>query len=184
MHAWHTVDIGKNCPKEINTVIEVPMGSKIKYELDNTSGLISVDRILFSSVHYPANYGFVPQTYGDDHDPLDILVLGQVAVEPLSIMRAKPIGVMKMIDSGEPDDKIIAVHANDPEFNHYESVDQLPPHRLAEIKRFFEDYKVLENKVVEVETFLGKDEAYRSIAHAVEQYEEKVRPMLKMGFKA
>ena len=184
MNIWHKISPKRITPDDFIAVIEIGKGSKIKYELDKTSGLIIVDRILFSSVHYPANYGFVPQTYGDDHDPLDILVLGQVAVEPLSIMRAKPIGVMKMIDSGEPDDKIIAVHANDPEFNHYESVDQLPPHRLAEIKRFFEDYKVLENKVVEVETFLGKDEAYRSIAHAVEQYEEKVRPMLKMGFKA
>ena len=184
MHAWHTVDIGENCPKEINTVIEVPMGSKIKYELDKESGLIKVDRILFSSVHYPANYGFIPQTYGDDHDPLDILVLGQMPTVPLSILKAKPIGLMKMIDTGELDDKIIAVHLNDPEWSHYESVDDLPAHRLAEIKRFFEDYKVLENKTVEVESFLGKDEAYSSILHAAKMYNEKVKPMLRMGFKA
>lgn len=183
MHAWHSVDIGKNYPKEINTIIEVPMGSKIKYELDKASGLIIVDRILFSSVHYPANYGFIPQTYGDDHDPLDILVIGQVPVEPLSIMRAKPIGLMKMVDSGEADDKIIAVHADDPEYNHYDSVEELPPHRLAEIKRFFEDYKVLEKKTVEVERFLGKEEAYAALEYAIKSYNEKVKPIIKMGFK-
>ena len=143
MNAWHDVELGKAFPKLVPAIIEVPKGSKVKYELDKKSGLIRVDRILFSSVHYPANYGFIPRTYCDDCDPLDILVLGQEPVTPLAILTAKPIGVMKMVDQGQADDKIIAVHANDPEYSFYNSIDELPPHRLAEVKRFFEDYKIL-----------------------------------------
>src|SRR5207248_11297979 len=116
MHPWHDVAIGERAPQLVPVIIEVPKGSKTKYELDKKSGLIRVERVLFSSVRYPANYGFIPQTYCDDHDPLDVLVLGQDAVVPLSTMIAKPIGVMKMTDQGEADDKIIAVHANDPEY--------------------------------------------------------------------
>jgi inorganic pyrophosphatase len=170
MHPWHEVEIGTDAPTIINAIIEIPKGSKIKYELDKKSGLIKVDRVLFSSVHYPANYGFIPQTYCDDHDPLDILVLGQEAVAPLSIMRAKPIGVMKMVDQGEADDKIIAVHADDPEYAHYNSIDELPPHRLTEVKRFFEDYKALEKKAVVVEKFLGENEARNIVRSSIECY--------------
>src|SRR5689334_5817180 len=113
MNPWHDVKIGDLFPKVVTAIVEVPKGSKIKYELDKETGMIRVDRILFSSVHYPANYGFIPQTYGEDSDPLDILVLGQESVVPLAVLRAKPIGVMKMFDQGEADDKIIAVHADD-----------------------------------------------------------------------
>ena len=173
MHPWHDVDLGNKVPSIIPAIIEVPKGSKAKYELDKKSGLIIVDRILFSSVHYPANYGFIPRTYCDDCDPLDILVLGQEPVVPLSIMRAKPIGVMKMLDQGVADDKIIAVHSDDREYSHYESIDQLPPHRLMEVQRFFEDYKSLENKTVVVEKFLNRDEAIKIIQKAVTLYKTK-----------
>jgi len=170
MHPWHEVDIGESAPQILNAVIEIPKGSKAKYELDKKSGLIKMDRILFSSVHYPANYGFIPQTYCDDNDPLDILVLGQEVAVPLCIMRAKPIGVMKMLDQGEADDKIIAVHADDPEFAEINSLEDLPPHRIKEIRRFFEDYKVLENKIVKVEKFFDRAEAFRVIDAAIELY--------------
>lgn len=170
MHPWHEVDIGESTPQILNAVIEIPKGSKAKYELDKKSGLIKMDRILFSSVHYPANYGFIPQTYCDDNDPLDILVLGQEVAVPLCIMRAKPIGVMKMLDQGEADDKIIAVHADDPEFSEINSLEDLPPHRIKEIRRFFEDYKVLENKIVKVEKFFDRAEAFRVIDAAIALY--------------
>src|SRR6266498_1952162 len=127
MHPWHDVAIGEHAPALVPVVVEVPKGSKTKYELDKASGLIRVDRVLFSSIHYPANYGFIPQTYCGDRDPLDVLVLGQDPVFPLAIMIAKPIGVMKMFDQGEADDKIIAVHADDPEYTDYTSIDDLPP---------------------------------------------------------
>lgn len=176
MHPWHTVEIGTDAPTLVTAVIEVPKGSKTKYELDKKSGLIRVDRVLFSSVHYPANYGFIPQTYCEDRDPLDILVLGQEAVVPLSLMSAKPIGVMKMSDQGEADDKIIAVHSNDPEYAHYESINDLPPHRMTEVKRFFEDYKTLEKKSVVVEQFLDKKDALKVIEEARQYYlREKAR---------
>jgi inorganic pyrophosphatase len=175
MHAWHDVELGDQAPDQVAAVIEVPKGSKTKYELDKKSGLIRVDRVLFSSVHYPANYGFIPQTYCEDHDPLDVLVLGQDAVVPLSIMMAKPIGVMKMMDQGESDDKIIAVHANDPEYSHYNSIFELPPHRMLEVKRFFEDYKTLENKTVVIEGFQDREEALEIVRAAIDLYKKNWR---------
>lgn len=173
MHPWHDVELNAQNPTEIvPAVIEIPRGSKIKYELDKKSGLIRVDRILFSSVHYPANYGFIPQTLGEDHDPLDILVLGQEPVNPLTIMNARPIGLMKMIDQGEDDDKIIAVHVDDPEYSFYQSIADLPPHRMQEVERFFSDYKLLEKKKVDVQGFLNANAARRSIEEAMQRYQE------------
>jgi inorganic pyrophosphatase len=170
MHPWHDVAIGEGAPELVPVVVEVPKGSKTKYELDKRSGLIRVDRILFSSVHYPANYGFIPQTYCEDHDPLDALVLGQEEIVPLAIVRARPIGVMKMTDQGEEDDKIIAVHADDPEYAHYRSIRELPPHRLEEVRRFFMDYKVLEHKRVIVEDFCDRDDALAVVRDAIALY--------------
>ncbi len=172
MNPWHDVNIGDQVPLLVRAVIEVPKGSKNKYELDKETGLIKVDRVLFSSVHYPANYGFIPQTFCLDNDPLDILVMGQEPSVPLSLMEAKPIGVMRMVDQGEPDDKIIAVHNNDPEYNSYNSIHQLPPHRLKEIERFFKDYKILENKIVAIDQFLDADEAHKIILESVALYKK------------
>ena len=172
MHPWHQVELYPESPDIIPAIIEVPKGSQIKYELDKKSGLVIVDRILYSAVHYPANYGFIPKTYCADNDPLDILVLGQESVVPLCIMRARPIGVMKMIDGGVADDKIIAIHEDDPQYNCYHHIDDLPPHTLRTLQRFFEDYKILENKQVKIESFLGPDKAKEIIKKALKYYEE------------
>ncbi len=177
MHPWHGVDKGTNPPKIVSAIIEVPKGSKTKYELDKESGLLRVDRILYSAVHYPANYGFIPRTYCDDNDPLDILVLGQDVVVPMCIMRARPIGVMKMIDQGQEDDKIIAIHVDDPEFSHYTDIDQLPEHCLKMLRRFFEDYKVLENKEVRIDRFLGAADAFETISKAFDLYESQKKTL-------
>ena len=172
LHPWHGVGKGADAPEIVTAVIEVPKGSNLKYELDKASGMLKVDRVLYSAVHYPANYGFIPRSYCEDNDPLDILVLCQESVVPLSLLRAKPIGVMKMIDQGEKDDKIVAVHVDDPEFSYYNHIDELPPHCLKTLRRFFEDYKVLENKEVIIEKFLGPEEAKQIINDAFALYEE------------
>ncbi|PIR21340.1 MAG: inorganic pyrophosphatase [Deltaproteobacteria bacterium CG11_big_fil_rev_8_21_14_0_20_47_16] len=172
-HPWHDVEIGKKAPHEFQAVVEIPKGGKVKYELDKPSGLLRVDRVLHSSVMYPANYGFIPQTLGDDHDPLDVLVLMQEPVVPLSILRVRPIGMMRMKDQGENDEKIICVHLDDPEYNGYTAIKQLPPHRLLEVQRFFEDYKKLEKKKVVVRDFQGPKEAIATVKTAMAAYQKK-----------
>ncbi len=169
---WHDVNMGNEVPSIINAVIEIPKGSKAKYELDKSSGLLRLDRVLFSSVHYPANYGFIPQTYCADKDPLDILVICSIDVEPMCIVEAKVIGVMRMIDDNEHDDKIIAVAKNDMSVNYIDDINELPPHTVVELKRFFEDYKKLENKHVVVNHFLDKKKAYQIIKESINLYNE------------
>ncbi len=172
MNPWHDVSLGDKFPDIIRAIIEIPKGSKNKYEIDKESGMIKVDRVLFSSMHYPANYGFIPKSYCGDNDPLDILVLGQEPVPPLTLMMAKPIGVMKMVDQGASDDKIIAVHANDPEYADFNSIYELPKHRLQELRRFFEDYTALENKTVVVKDFFDREEAIKVINESIELYKK------------
>ena len=169
-HPWHDVSPGDNVPEIVNAIIEIPKGSKAKYEIDKESGLLKLDRVLFSSVMYPANYGFIPKTYCDDHDPLDILVLCSVDVYPLSIIEAKVIGVMHMVDNGEQDDKIIAVANTDMSVNYIDDLDNLPPHAMKEIVRFFQDYKALEHKNVTIEDLMGKEYAYKVIQDSLELY--------------
>lgn len=172
-HPWHEVSPGENLPSYVNAVIEIPKGSKAKYEIDKHSGLVKLDRVLFSSVMYPANYGFIPQTYCDDKDPLDILVICSVDVYPMSIVEAKVIGVMHMIDGGEQDDKIIAVAKNDMSVNYINDLSELPPHTMKEIVRFFKDYKALEGKNVTIEQLYGRSFAYKTIEEAVALYERE-----------
>ncbi|CAK83225.1 unnamed protein product (macronuclear) [Paramecium tetraurelia] len=170
---WHHVHFGSDSPKIVNAIIEITKGSKAKYELDKDSGLLKLDRVLFSAVHYPANYGFIPQTYCDDKDPLDILVLCSVEIEPMCLVEARVIGVMHMVDQGEIDDKIIAVAKNDASYAGVNDLKDIPSHTTQEIQRFFEDYKKLEHKHVVVEEFKGKEDAYRIVEESIKLYEEK-----------
>lgn len=167
---WHSVHPGEETPQIVKSIIEIPKGSKGKYELDKQSGMLKLDRVLYSSVHYPANYGFIPQTYCDDKDPLDILVICSIEVDPLCIIESKVIGVMRMVDNEEEDDKIIAIANNDMAVNYINDISELPPHTVVELRRFFEDYKKLEHKEVTVEEFLGKEDAYRIINEALNLY--------------
>jgi inorganic pyrophosphatase len=178
-HPWHDLPNNPDDSADyVNVVIEISRGSKVKYELDKPTGMLRVDRVLYSSVHYPANYGFIPRSYCDDGDPLDILVLGYEPVVPMAMMQARPIGVMHMEDEGQDDDKVIGVHIHDPAFADITDVSQLPKHTFTEIKRFFEDYKVLEHKNVKVEEFSGHERAIMVVREALALYrseENKLR---------
>lgn len=172
---WHHVNPESELQEVVRAVIEIPKESRAKYELDKESGLLKLDRVLFSSVNYPANYGFIPQSYCDDHDPLDILVLSQIKVVPLCIVPARIIGVMRMQDGGEADDKLIAVAEGDTSVNHFNDISELPKHFISELRSFFEDYKKLENKEVVVEDFLGQKEAIKILQDSFELYNEVIR---------
>ena len=172
LHPWHGVTAGKERPEIINAIIEVPKGSNVKYELEKLSGLLKVDRILYSAVHYPANYGFIPRTYGDDGDPLDVLVLCSESIEPMTIVECYPIGVITMIDNGRNDEKIIAIPFNDPNYNMYTDIEQLPSHIFDEMRHFFSVYKALENKETAVHEVQGTDAACEIIRQSITRYEE------------
>src|SRR5262250_2858396 len=175
MHPWHDVELGEHIEHHFRVVIEIHRGSKVKYELDKRTGLLWLDRVLHSAVHYPANYGFLPQTYCEDGDPLDVLVLGQEPVVPLCVMRARAIGVLAMSDDKGRDDKVIAVHVDDPEYEPYRDIAELPGHRLKELERFFLDYKVLENKMVNVEDLKGRARAEDIVRAAAQLYATTIR---------
>src|SRR5213592_1484514 len=169
-HAWHDVTPGKHLPAEFTAVIEIPAGSSVKYELDKETGLLRVDRLLYSAVFYPANYGFIPQTLAEDDDPLDVLVLCQEAVAPLTLVHARAIGLMTMIDSGKKDHKILAVATDDPEYNGFREANELPTHRLNMLRRFFQDYKTLEGKAVDVDEFQPAAASFPGIEDALARY--------------
>ena len=179
LHPWHDVTPGQHLPQEFNAIVEIPMGSSVKYELDKRTGLLRMDRILYSAVYYPANYGFIPQTLAEDDDPLDVLVLCQEAVAPLTLVHARAIGLMTMIDSGKKDHKVLAVATDDPEYNGFREANELPTHRLNMLRRFFQDYKQLEGKAVEVDEILPAAAAYPVIEDALARYSDARR----RGFK-
>ncbi|MEI2748170.1 MAG: inorganic diphosphatase [Ferruginibacter sp.] len=172
LHPWHGASYGDASPERVNALIEIPQGSRCKYEIDKKTGLLRLDRIIYSSFHYPVNYGFIPQTLGEDGDPLDILVMCSESIQALCLVEATVIGNMQMIDSGEMDDKIIAVATKDPSVNHIKDINELPPHFFAVLKNYFEQYKVLENKKVEIDDFQDKETAYKIIQEATRFYKE------------
>ena len=170
IHPWHDVTPGRDIPDEFECVVEIPFGSSVKYELDKVSGLIRLDRMLFSAVYYPANYGFIPQTLAEDDDPLDVLVLCKEKVVPLTLIHARPIGLMTMVDEGAKDHKVIAVATEDPEYNHYHDVSEMPPHRINQLTRFFKDYKMMEEKEVEVDDIQPADACRQVIEDSLARY--------------
>jgi inorganic pyrophosphatase len=173
LHPWHGANYGKTAPEQVNALIEIPQGSRAKYEIDKSTGLLKLDRVIYSSFHYPVNYGFIPKTLGEDNDPLDILVICSESIQPLCLVEATVIGNMQMIDNGEKDDKIIAVATKDPSVNHYSNIDSLPAHFKAVLRNYFEQYKVLENKVVLIDNFQDKETAYSVIQSAIDLYAQK-----------
>ena len=169
---WHDIDNDRIKANDFIACIEIPKGSKKKYELDKETGLIILDRILFTSTHYPANYGFIPRTYAGDRDPIDVLVLCQETLDPLVLVRCKPIGVIKMIDNDDVDEKVIAVPINDPSYNGYNNISELPQHIFDEISHFFTVYKQLEGKPTSVLEILGPEQAIRIIQDSIDCYDD------------
>ncbi|MEE1245802.1 MAG: inorganic diphosphatase [Acutalibacteraceae bacterium] len=173
MNIWHDISPKRISPEDFVCVVEIPKGSKNKYELDKETGLIILDRILYTSTHYPANYGFIPRTLGDDGDPLDVLLLCSEPLEPLTLCRAYPIGVISMIDNGHNDEKIIAIPFNDPNYNIYTNIDQLPKHIFDEMRHFFSVYKTLENKETAVDEVSERSIAVKIVSDAIDNYIEQ-----------
>ncbi len=173
LHPWHGASAGENIPASVNALIEISEGSKAKYEIDKVTGLLKLDRVIYSSFHYPVNYGFVPRTLGEDGDPLDILVLCSESIQPMCLVEATVIGNMQMIDSGEKDDKLISVASKDPAVNHFRDMSSLPQHFINVLKNYFEQYKVLENKIVQIDSFQDKETAYSIIEAALKRYKQE-----------
>lgn len=169
-HPWHEIPYGAKAPDLVNAIIEIPKGSRAKYEVDKASGLLRLDRVLYSAVYYPANYGFIPQTYAGDNDPLDILVLSQIDIVPMCIVESKVIGVLRMNDQNEMDDKILAVAAHDMSVAHINDISELPVYFLKELRHFFEEYSKLENEKVVVQDILNATEAKKIINDAIKDY--------------
>lgn len=173
MNIWHDIDEDRISPENFISVIEITKGSKNKYELDKKTGMLILDRVLSTSTHYPANYGFIPRTFTDDDDPLDVLVLSSESIAPLTLVECKAIGILKMIDSGKIDEKIIAVCKTDPFYNNYNEITELPKHIWDELKHFYAIYKALENKDTVVEEILGSEQAKNTIKNAIICYKQK-----------
>lgn len=171
-NVWHDISPKRITPEDFICVVEITKGSKKKYELDKESGFLMLDRILYTSTHYPANYGFIPRTYGDDGDPLDVLLICAEPIEPMTLVRAYPIGVISMIDNGRHDEKIIAIPFGDPNYNRYTDIDQLPSHLFEEMRHFFTVYKNLENKTTAVNEVSPREVAVKIIADAIDSYIE------------
>jgi inorganic pyrophosphatase len=172
MHPLHDIPLPASIEPWFPAVVEIPAGSKLKYEVDKASGFLLLDRVLYSSVHYPTNYGFIPRTHADDGDALDVLVLMQEPVQPLTIVRARAIGGFRMRDDKGEDDKIVAVAIDDPSFAHYQGVEELPPHVVKELRRFFQDYKALEQKLSEVDELYDRTRALDVIRQSMDHYVE------------
>lgn len=173
MNIWHDMKQDRIKPNDFISVIEITKGGKNKYELDKETGMLRLDRVLYTATHYPANYGFIPRTYADDNDPLDVLVLCQENIDPMTLVECYPIGVITMIDSEQNDEKIIAIAKKDPFLNMYNDIEELPNHISSEIMHFFEVYKQLEDKPTEVEKVLGREEAEKIIQKAIDNYNLK-----------
>lgn len=173
MNIWHNIREDRIKPDSFMAVIEIEKGSKVKYELDKETGLLLLDRILYTSTHYPASYGFIPRTYATDGDPLDVLVLCSEPIAPLSLVHVYPIGVISMIDSGNADDKIIAIPFGDPTYNGYRDIGALPAHIFNEMRHFFKVYKELENRVTAVHEVRGRHEAIEIVEMCIQMYKDK-----------
>ncbi len=173
MNIWHDINPSRIKPEEFTAVIEIPKGSKTKYELDKETGLLKLDRVLYTSTHYPANYGLIPRTYAQDGDPLDVLVLCSQHIYPMTLVQCYPIGVISMVDSGSNDEKVIAIPTDDPTYNQYKDISDLPAHIFEEMKHFFSVYKELENKETVVNDVRGREDAIKIISETIEAYSEK-----------
>lgn len=170
MHLWHDVSIGKNSPKEINVIVEINKGSKNKYEIDKETGMIALDRVAHTSQDFPFDYGFAPQTLWDDDDALDVIILTTYPLNPGILVRVRPVAIMGMIDSGDPDDKIISVPVDDPRWDNVKDLEDINKHTLKEIKHFYSTYKKIQEKEVEVTGFKGKEDAEKAIERSIELY--------------